>query len=91
MSKIEEFEIGKKYKINWSYPFTIYEINYNINQGFDIEKFCLLQENPSYNKFNLKFEFLGMGYHPSGHFHKEFAKVKIGEDILLIPHQLLTK
>lgn len=91
MPKIEELKIGKKYKINWSYPFTICETNYNINQGFDIEKFCLFQKNPNYNKFNLKFEFLGMGYHPSGHFHKEFAKVNIDGDILLIPHQLLIK
>lgn len=82
---------GKFYKINWGYPFTIHELEYAQSQGFDSILFCSKEDNPKNTKFNSKFEFLGMGYHPSGHFHKEFAKVKIDDDIVLIPHQMLTK
>ena len=91
MPKEKELIIGKKYKINWDHPFTISELVYALNQGFDSAIFCSKYKNPKNTKFNSKFEFLGMGYHPSGHFHKEFAKVKIDEDIVLIPHQMLIK
>lgn len=84
--------VGKKYQIDWAYGFSISNIEYYQNQGFDSEKFCKKQDEcRAKEKTYSKFEFLGMGFHPSGHFHCSFAKVKILDDVILIPHQCLKR
>lgn len=83
---------GKKYQIDWSYGFSISDIEYYQNQGFNSEKFCKKQEECRVKeKIYSKFEYLGMAFHPSGHFHCSFAKVKILDEVLLIPHRCLKR
>ena len=53
-----------------------------------VDKYKEAIEKKLYNK---QFEFLGMSYHPSGHFHIKFAKVRLFGDEVLMPHQMLIR
>lgn len=81
---------GKSYKIDWEKHFTINELNYYIKQGFNFSLFCeKYNECVQQKTTSKKFEFLGTSYHPCGHFHVEYAKVKINNEELLIPKEML--
>lgn len=89
---IVPYKIGKFYKIDWDYKFSIYDIEYATSQGFNSTEFVeKYKEAMRKDSINQKFEFLGMSCHSSGHFCKEFAKVRVFGDVILIPHQLLLK
>lgn len=90
--KEEVLKPGKFYKINWCKEFDLRQFNYYQNQGFNVSLFVdKYQEAIDKKLYNSKFEFLGMSYHPSGHFHIKFANVRIFGDDVLLPHQMLIR
>ena len=90
--KAEDLKPGKCYGIQWDKEFDLKQVNYYQNQGFSmslfVDKYKEAIEKKLYNK---QFEFLGMSYHPSGHFHIKFAKVRLFGDEVLMPHQMLIR
>lgn len=87
-----DLKIGKKYKISWGEEFSIQTFRYYIDQGFRSDIFCEVYDKViDKKKSNSKFEFLGMFCEDSINFYKKFAKVKVLDNEILIPHTMLLR